>query len=413
MKQIRLLCAAWAVWLILSPAVSAAPDGETPDGWRTSAKAAVVMEMKTGRILFDQNGEERLAQASTTKIMTTLLALEETDIDTYFTVDSGAIHVEGSSMGLQEGDRVSLRQLCYGMILPSGNDAANATAVYLGGDIPSFAALMNERAAQLGLTDTHFVTPSGLDAPGHYTTARELAALARYAMGDATFREICSQYSAKTFFGNPPYERWLNNYNKLLDFYEPCIGVKTGFTDDAGRVLVSAAAKDGVELICVTMNDSDDWADHQRLYETYFSLLTLTDVSALTPTAQVPVTGGTVPSLTAEPVGDLTLPLLEGEYERLRARYCMPAFEYAPLREGALAGTVSLWLDGEELITYAMGYQGTSDAALPEKEPGLWERLQEWLKNKTVGKPAKENDDFSGRNQNTEGALGERDPLAA
>ncbi len=385
MNKIRLLCAACAVWLALSPAVSAAPDRETPGGGQTSAKAAVVMEMKTGRILFDQNGEERLAQASTTKIMTTLLALEETDIDTYFTVDSDAIHVEGSSMGLQEGDKVSLRQLCYGMILPSGNDAANATAVRLGGDIPSFAALMNERAAQLGLTDTRFVTPSGLDAPGHYTTARELAALARYAMGDATFREICSQYSAKTFFGNPPYERWLNNYNKLLDFYEPCIGVKTGFTDDAGRVLVSAAAKDGVELICVTMNDSDDWADHQRLYETYFPLLTAMDMSALAHAVEVPVAGGTAPSVTAQPVGDLTLPLREGEYERLQARYCMPSFEYAPLREGALAGTVSLWLDGVQLAAYAMGYQDTVDAALPEKEPGPWERLQEWLKNKWNG----------------------------
>lgn len=365
MHGIRFLfCAAlFAVCLVVR--ADAAPNESG-----TSAEAAVVMEMSTGRILFDYNGSERLPQASTTKIMTTLLALEEPDIDTYFTVDSAAIHVEGSSMGLLEGDRVSLRQLCYGMMLPSGNDAANAAAVRLAGDIPSFAALMNERAGQLGLHNTHFVTPSGLDAPGHYTTARELAELARYAMGNEIFREICCQYSAKAKFGNPPYERWLSNYNRLLEFYEPCIGIKTGFTDAAGRVLVSAAARDKTELICVTMNDPDDWADHQNLFERFFAELRPTDISGLIDPAEIPVTGGTAPSCKAVLTGSTVIPLREGEYDRMEVRYCVPPFEYAPIRSGQLAGSVTLLLDGEELICYPLGYTSDIDA-VPSGKEGL------------------------------------------
>lgn len=348
-----------------------------PNESGTSARAAAVIEMKTGRVLFDYNGSDRLPQASTTKIMTVLLALEELDLDTYFTVDSEAIHVEGSSMGLREGDQVSLRQLCYGMLLPSGNDAANATAVRLAGSLPAFAQLMNERARQLGLTNTAFVTPSGLDAPGHYTTALELAQLARYAMGEKTFREICCQYTAKTHFGNPPYDRYLTNYNKLLNFYEPCIGIKTGFTGDAGRVLVSAAAKDGVELICVTMNDADDWADHERLYEQYFSELSPADLSALIGGIGMPVTGGSREAQ-AQPVGDLYIPLRAGEYERLSCCYRVPPFEYAPVQAGGYAGQAEILLDGELLCSFPLGYTQEVLPLVPYREQpqGLLERLK-------------------------------------
>ena len=352
-----------------------------PNESGTSARAAAVIEMKTGRVLFEYNGADRLPQASTTKIMTALLALEETDLDGYFTVDSDAIHVEGSSMGLQEGDQVSLRQLCYGMLLPSGNDAANATAVRLAGSLPAFAGLMNERARQLGLSSTAFVTPSGLDAPGHYTTALELAQLARYAMGDETFREICCQYTAKTHFGNPPYDRYLTNYNKLLDFYEPCIGIKTGFTGDAGRVLVSAAAKDGVELICVTMNDPDDWADHERLYEQYFAELSPTDLSPLIGSIAMPVAGGDREAQ-ARPVGDLLIPLRAGEYERLSCRYSVPPFEYAPVSEGGYAGQVEVLLDGKPLCSFPFGYTCGSEPLIPYREQeGPFKKLQKlWEK---------------------------------
>lgn len=164
--------------------------------------------------------------ASTTKIMTTLLCLESGGLDDQFVVDGEAIKVEGSSMGLTEGDVVTKRALCYGMMLPSGNDAANATAVKLGGSIENFADMMNERAEKIGMTRTCFVTPSGLEGEGHGSSAYDMALLAREALRNPDFAEICSQKKAKVEFGNPPYERWLTNSNKLLDMYQGVKGVK-------------------------------------------------------------------------------------------------------------------------------------------------------------------------------------------
>ena len=209
--------------------------------------------------------------ASTTKIMTTLLTIESGNLDTEFMVDSQAIHVEGSSMGLQENDIVTKRALCYGMLLPSGNDAANASAVAVAGSIPAFAELMNRRAAEIGMTRTCFVTPSGLEGTGHGASAADMALLTREALRNETFREICCQASARVKFGNPPYQRTLYNSNKLLRMYDGVIGVKTGFTDEAGRCLVSACERNGVTLICVTLNDRDDWNDHMHLYDYGFT----------------------------------------------------------------------------------------------------------------------------------------------
>lgn len=373
-KSALALLLAAALLCVPAQAKEAAPLAE--GAAETSARAAIVIESKTGRVLYEQNADERLAQASTTKIMTTLLALEEPQIDDYFTVDPTAIHVEGSSMGLLEGDEVSLRQLCYGMILPSGNDAANVTAVRLGGTVAQFAQMMNERAYQLDLLDTAFVTPSGLDAPGHYTTARDLAALGRYAMEDPVFREICSLYTAKTKFGSPPYERWLKNHNKLLDMYEFCIGVKTGFTDGAGRVLVSAAQKDGVELLCVTMKDADDWRDHENLYERLFSELTLTDISSMLVDIEMPVAGGQN-SVLLKASGDMLLPLRAGEYELLVPSYVVKPFAYAPVVPGELAGEIILTLNGEELAAFPLVSQNESLPLHPYKEKnGLWSFLK-------------------------------------
>ena len=146
-------------------------------------------------------------------------------------------------MLFRSGDRVSRRDLLYGILLPSGNDAANAAAVSVSGSIGAFVELMNSRAQELGLSNTHFVTPSGLDADGHYTTARDLAKLAAFAMKNEVFREVAACKSAEVEFGNPPYKRTLYNSNKMLRRYDGAIGVKTGFTDNARRCLVSAAER--------------------------------------------------------------------------------------------------------------------------------------------------------------------------
>ena len=266
-----------------------------------NAEAAVVMDADSGRLLYAQNPDKRLANASTTKIMTALLTLEQPDQDRYFTVDSDAIQVEGTTMGLQPGDSVTLHQLAAGMLLPSGNDAANAAAVEIAGSEEAFARLMNQRAAELGLENTQYRNPSGLDAEGHYSSARDLATLAAHALENEDFADIVSKQEIRMAFGNPPYNRSLYTTNKLLERYPYAIGVKTGYTDDAGLCLVTAAEKDGTRLIIVTLNGKDDVNTHMRLYEHFFPLLARVDLSGFTEGLSVPVTGGTRDSVAAGP----------------------------------------------------------------------------------------------------------------
>lgn len=222
-----------------------------------SAVSAVLINADSGFVVFEKNAYERRAMASTTKIMTALLTAEAGALDVRFTADSYAINVEGTSMGLREGDIVTRRALLYGMLLPSGNDAANAAAVSVGGSMSAFVELMNKKAKALGLKNTSFANPSGLDANGHYTTAYDLAILTSAALRNKVFSDICRRSDVRTEFGNPPYMRTLANSNKMLWRYDGCIGVKTGFTDNARRCLVSAAERNGVKLIAVTLNAPD------------------------------------------------------------------------------------------------------------------------------------------------------------
>ena len=190
-----------------------------------SASAYIVMEATTGRVLYGKISTSALPWQVPPKL-SALMVLEQENLDEYFMVDSDAIQVEGSSMGLTEGDLVSLYSLACGMMLPSGNDAANAAGVRLYGSIDGFVEAMNQKAEELGLSDTHYVTACGLDAPDHYSTAFDLAKLTRIALQNEDFAYICSQSNMKVKFGDPPYERWLKNYNRLLELYPDCIGVK-------------------------------------------------------------------------------------------------------------------------------------------------------------------------------------------
>ena len=242
-----------------------------------SAKAAILIDADTGKVLYSKNSDEVRAVASLTKVMTTILTLEAGDLDRQFGVDNKVIHVEGTTMGLRENDIVTRRALCYGMMLPSGNDAANAAAVSVGGSVGEFVKLMNLKAKQIGMTNTVFANPHGLDQTGHLSTARDMAVLTAYALSNEDFREICSSKRIRIEFGNPPYKRWLSNNNKLLHRYDGCIGVKTGFTDNARRCLISAAfcEDSNKTLIAVTLNAPDDWNDHARMYDYGFSLMEL------------------------------------------------------------------------------------------------------------------------------------------
>ena len=319
-------------------------------GIEVSAASAILIEADTGTVLFSKNEKEHRQIASTTKIMTALLTLEAGDIDRQFTVDSTAIKVEGTSMGLREGDIVTRRALCYGMLLPSGNDAANAAAVNISGSKSNFAELMNKRAKQLGMSDTNFVTPSGLDAEGQYSCAYDLALLTREALNNKDFADICCLSTAKISFGSPPYDRWLVNSNKLLTSYEGCIGVKTGFTDSARRTLVSAAQRNGITLIAVTLNAPNDWQDHTKLLDYGFSKVSMSDTSYETSMLKLPVI-----SSDKEYVGieceTIKLPLCEEQKDKLCAQVILPKFVYAHITAGEQLGEVRFSLNGNIIGT--------------------------------------------------------------
>ncbi len=317
-----------------------------------SAKACIMIEAVTGNVIYEKNSHDRLPMASTTKIMTTILSLESGDLDTQFTVDSNAIKVEGSSMGLLEGDIVTKRALCYGMMLPSGNDSANATAIKLGGSFENFAKMMNDKAKQIGMNDTLFVTPSGLDEGGHCSTAYDMALLTRYALKNPDFREICGTYTAQVNFGNPPYDRWLKNSNKLLNMYDGVIGVKTGFTDDAGRCLVSACERDGVTLIVVTLNAPNDWNDHTSLYDYGFSQVSMQ--SPINENFEVNLVGASKDTLSLERSAEVLLPNVVGYSADYKTKVYLNEFEYAPISKGETLGRVEYLLDGEVVSTCSL-----------------------------------------------------------
>ena len=234
-----------------------------------SATAAVLLDADTGQLLYEKNGDEQMLIASTTKLMTALVALEQAEPDDTVTVTREHM-TEGSSMYLKPGETVRVEELLYGLLLCSGNDAALALTECAGGLEP-FVALMNEKAAALGMTHTSFANPNGLDAEGHYSTARDMAVLAAAAMEEPTFRRICSTRTATVG------RRTMTNHNKLLAQIDGCIGMKTGYTKAAGRTLVSCAERQGRRLVAVTLCDGNDWADHKVLYDLGFAAVEAKD----------------------------------------------------------------------------------------------------------------------------------------
>lgn len=236
-----------------------------------SAHAAILIEAGSGDIIYEKNSREKLPMASTTKIMTALVALEEGDLSKTVQVAEDACGVEGSSIYLTAGEELTLEDLVYALMLESANDAAAAIACEIAGGIEPFADRMNRLAETIGLTGTHFTNPHGLNDEEHYTTAHDLAKLTAYALQNEQFRKIVSTYRHQIPLRGDEGIRVLLNHNKLLRMSEDVIGVKTGFTKHSGRCLVSAAERDGVCVIAVTLNAPDDWRDHMSLHELGFS----------------------------------------------------------------------------------------------------------------------------------------------
>lgn len=349
-------------------------------GPEVSAQSAVVLTADTGTVLFEKDGHTPRPVASTTKIMTALLALEAAQErgDPLVDITQEMVAVEGSSMGLQAGDSISLTGLAAGMLLASGNDAANAAALYLDASLESFAARMNQRAAALGMEDTHFVTPSGLDGEdaqglGHLSTAYDMALLARAALEDQAFRQLCSSPSLAVEFAEPVKRVTYTNHNKLLAQYQGCVGVKTGFTKEAGRCLVSAAERDGALLIAVTLNAPNDWQDHAALLDYGFTQVEPYPLAGGDVRLTVPVVGSPVEavSLRGSNGGEVTLPLGQGAQVERVVR--VPKFLYAPVEAGEQVGEICWYLEGQLLGSAPLTAAGA--APLQEKAPSLWERL--------------------------------------
>ncbi len=305
-----------------------------------SAQSAVLMLAQTGDRVYEKEADIRLPMASTTKIMTALVALDLADPDQVITVAPEAVGTEGSSIYLTEGEALTLEQLLYALLLESANDAAVAIACGVSGSVEKFAAEMNKKAAALGLKNTHFVNPHGLDHEEHYTTAYELAVITRHALQNPLFKTIVSTRKTTIPHESPDSARLLVNHNKMLRLYEGCIGVKTGFTKRSGRCLVSAAERDGVTLISVTINAPDDWDDHADLldygFSKYRSVILGQDEEYLFPLS---VVGGMDDYVMIGNTEDLRV-VLPADHGSIFVTIEAPRFTYAGVKSGEILGKV-------------------------------------------------------------------------
>lgn len=334
-----------------------------------SAQKAYVLDAVSGRVLFEKNAAEQSLIASTTKIMTALVVCEQCNVLDRMRIPKEAVGIEGSSMYLREGEILTLQELLYGLMLSSGNDAAVALAIYCGGTVEGFAEMMNDKARILGLKDTHFENPNGLDSPGHYSTARDLAVLAAYAMENPIFAKTVSTKSIKIG------ERYLTNHNKLLWRFDGADGVKTGFTKAAGRILVSSAVRNDRRLVAVTIHAPDDWNDHAVLLEEGFSGYS---IQTLVRKGQCvgfrEVLGGEAQRVQVLAAEDFSYALAQGEEPQLALPG--PGFTYAPAVEGAEAGFAYVLIQGKAVGKFPVVYGETIEQTITE-EKGFWEKLFE------------------------------------
>lgn len=334
--------------------VTAAGSAERPVSLPSvHAKGAILMNGKTGEVYFERNADARLPMASTTKIMTALVAVEALPLDTVITVDRAAVGVEGSSVYLYAGETLTLEALLYALLLQSANDAAAAIAYGVAGGIPEFAEMMNDKARSLGLTNTNFENPHGLDSESHYTTARDLAKIASAALSSDVLRTIVSTYKKTIPQQHTDGIRLLVNHNRLLRSYDGCIGVKTGYTRKSGRCLVSAADRGGLLLVAVTLSSSNDWQEHKELldygYSMYESVI-LSECGELS--YSVPVFNGIAPSVTASYKtgnGDPLSVILPKNHSEITCSVELPQFLWGSYKKGSVIGRV-IFFCNEKII---------------------------------------------------------------
>ena len=332
-----------------------------------SARSYVLLDAATGRILDERLPDQKSLIASTTKIMTALVVCEQCNVLDRVRIPKAAVGVEGSSMYLQEGEILTVQELLYGMMLRSGNDAATALAIYCGGTVEGFAQLMNDKARTLGLKNTHFENPHGLDGVQHFSTAEDLARLSAYAMNNPIFAKIVSTKTTRVG------QRQLTNHNKLLWQVEGADGVKTGFTKAAGRILASSAQRNGRRLVAVTIHAPDDWNDHAVLLNKGFSryhpsqIVKRADVLGL-----AEIAGGQEKAVQLIAKDDFFYPLAKDE--NVEIFLPQPEFVYAPVVYGQDAGFAYLSVNGHSIGRVALMFGQTVEQETAEKD-SVWKRI--------------------------------------
>ncbi|MBE7082051.1 MAG: D-alanyl-D-alanine carboxypeptidase, partial [Clostridiales bacterium] len=319
----------------------------------SSAKAMCVIDCQTNRKLYSDNENIKLPMASTTKIVTALTVLQNcTELDKEFEVNNRAVGIEGTSIYLKYGEKMTVRELLYGMMLPSGNDAATALAYHVSNDMQDFCDLMQQTANKCGAYNSSFANPHGLDAPNHYTTAYDLALITKEALNNPTFKEIVTTKNTRIKGSVVGEYRYLKNKNKLLNTLEGCIGVKTGFTNKAGRCLVSACDRDGFKTVCVVLNDGPMFEDSEKLlnmaYDNYsqYTILPMYKI-----VRELSVENGLKPSVKTYTKKQIKYTLTNDEYERLEYRYDLPNCLNAPLEQDQIVGKVEIYLDNHLLFS--------------------------------------------------------------
>lgn len=335
-----------------------------------SAASAILMDAASGRVLYETDAHTKRLIASTTKLMTALVAVEAvSNLDIAIQVKR-EYQAEGSSMYLRVGETLTLEELLYGLLLASGNDAALAIAGGCAGDVETFVDWMNQRAKSLGMKDTHFVNPNGLDHEDHYSTAYDMALLAQAVLKNEALMKIVSTRSANAA------GRSLTNHNKLLWRYEGCLGMKTGYTDAAGRTLVSCAKRGDQTLICVTLKDRDDWNDHAALFDYGFAAYPRHLLARKGKTFRsLPVTGSLLPRVEVVTAADVYYPVTEEE--RVRVKILLPEWAKAPIRKGTIAGRLTFQIGEEQVGETYLLYAG--DVPEDVAKPTLFQRMKAFL----------------------------------
>lgn len=318
-----------------------------------SAERAILMDKETGIVLFSKNDNEECGMASTTKIMTAIIIIENMRLDENITVTKDSVGIEGSSIYLSEGEIFTVESLLYGLLLESGNDVASALSIGMCNSVEKFVKLMNNKAKDLGMKNTNYKNPHGLSDNKHYTTARDLGILSSYALNNDIFRKIISTKEKNIKPINNDKTRFLRNHNKLLWNYEGITGIKTGYTKADGRCLVSSAIKDDIELICITLNSPDNWNDHKILLNKGFEIIKKRILAQKNEYAsEISIVGGTKNYACASNLYDVVLPIPE-KYP-LELKIVAPPFVYAPVKSGDILAEVRVYYLDELIYSFPL-----------------------------------------------------------